>query len=123
MPKRARHGRKFWVQLVEKFEQGGAAEGHQEFADRQKVGCESFRRWLYRLRAERKGRRWRGSRRGLPGKTPAGKSWPVVEVQGLPVEDGRFEVELPGGCRLLLPAAFDEESLRRLLAALTEEVA
>ena len=107
--------------MVEEFEQGGADEGHQEFADRQKVGCESFRRWLYRLRAERKGRPWRGSGGGRTGKTVARASWPLVEVQGLPVEDRRLEVELPGGCRLLVPASFDEESLGRLVAVLTEK--
>lgn len=109
--------------MVEEFEQGEAAEGHQEFADRRKVGCESFRRWLYRLRAERKGRRWRGSGGGRTGKTAARASWPLVEVQGVSVGDGRFEVELPGGCRLLVPGSFDEESLRRLLAVVREKVA
>ena len=108
--------------MVKEFEQDGAAEGHQEFADRQKVRCEAFRRWLYRLRAERKGRPWRSSRGGRTGKTPASAGWPLVEVQGLPVDDGRFEIELPGGCRLLVPASFDEETLRRLLAALSEKV-
>jgi hypothetical protein len=46
--------------------------------------------------------------------------WPLVEVQGLAVGSGRFEVELPGGRRLLVPAAFDAETLRRLLAILAE---
>jgi hypothetical protein len=123
MPKQVRHGREFWVQLVEEFERGGAAQGHEEFAERHKVRCDSFRRWLYRLRAERKGRQWRGSRGAGTRKTRASVGWPLVEVQGVAVGDGRFELELAGGRRLLVPTSFDEEALRRLLAVLSEKVA
>jgi hypothetical protein len=123
MPKQVRRGREFWVQLVEEFEQGGSAEGHQEFAERQKVRCDSFRRWLYRLRAERNGRRWRSSRGARTRKTGGSVGWPLVEVQGVAVGDSRFEIELAGGRRLLVPASFDEEALRRLLAVLSEKVA
>lgn len=121
MPKQTRRGRKFWVKLVKEFEQGGAAEGHQEFADRQKVQCDSFRRWLYRLRAEKRGRPWRSSGRGRRSKL-AGAGWPLVEVQGVPVSSSRFEVELSGGRRVLVPASFEVEALRRLLAVLAETV-
>ncbi|MGC9982849.1 MAG: hypothetical protein ABSF35_04360 [Polyangia bacterium] len=38
---------------------------------------------------------------------------PVVEVQGVQVACGRFEIELPGGRRLRVPAGFDAERLRR----------
>ena len=67
-PKVVRRGREFWAKLVNQFERGGAAELHQAFADRHGVECDTFRRWLYLLRAERRGRRWRalGGRRRRP---------------------------------------------------------
>lgn len=121
MPKRIRRGRKFWAPLVEEFEEAGTTEGHREFAARHKVLCGSFERWLYRLRAERKGHPWRGSR-SKRGRSVAPVPLPLVEVQGVQVADRRFEVELPGEWRLRVPAGFDAEALRRLLELLSEAV-
>ena len=116
MPKRIRLGRKFWAQLVEEFEEAGATEGHQEFTDRHKVRCDSFRRWLYRLRAEKQRRPLQGSRARRNGKVAAS----LVEVQGVQVADSRFEIELPSGRRLRVPVSFDEDALRRLLGLFAE---
>jgi hypothetical protein len=46
--------------------------------------------------------------------------WPLVEVQGVPIGDSRFEIELPGERRLRVPAGFDTEALGRLLKVLSE---
>jgi hypothetical protein len=46
----------------------------------------------------------------------------LVEVQGVPISDSRFEIELPGERRLRVPAAFDAEALGRLLKVLSEVV-
>jgi hypothetical protein len=119
MPKQIRRSRRFWTPLVEEFEEAGGAEGHRDFAARHNVECGSFQRWLYRLRAERRGGpvRNRGARRsGTVKATP----WPLVEVQGVPMGDSRFEIEFSNERRLRVPAGFDTEALRRLLRLLSE---
>ena len=121
MARRIRHGREFWTELVETYEGSEEQEGHQDFADRHGVGCASFRRWLYRLRDERRGELLRPPPRG--GKQRAdGDGWPVVEVQGISAVEPRLEVELANGRRVLVPASFDVEALRRLLVVVAEPV-
>jgi hypothetical protein len=122
MTKRIRHNRHFWVQLIAAYEDAGRNGTHRDFAERHGVGCGLFRRWLYRLRDERRGeatpsRRELGQRPAVPG------GWPLVEVQGVAVGDGRLEVELGNGRRVIVPASFDAEALRRLLAVVAEPVA
>ncbi len=123
MRKDVRRGREFWAELVAEFERGGATELHQEFADGHGVACDTFRRWLYKLRAEKRGRRWRSSS-GTRRKAPRPISLPLVEVQA-PHRDAsdRFEIDLPDGRRLLVPAGFDADALRRLLAIFDEKPA
>jgi len=120
MPKVVRRGREFWAELVEEFEGGDAVERHQEFADRSGVRCDTFRRWLYLLRAEKRGQRWRSARASKRAAPPA-VSWPLVEVQPGPAADGHFEIDLPHGRRLRVPATFDAEAVRRLLAIFDEK--
>ncbi len=110
-----RHGRKFWTKLVEQFEAEGGRERHRKFADRQGIQCDTFRRWLYLLRSERRGRRWRSSKAVAPA---AALALPLVEVQSVRLADVRFEIELRDGVRVRVPALFDAEALRRLLAVL-----
>lgn len=118
-PKVIRRGRKFWAKLVEEFELGGAAELHQEFADRNGVACDTFRRWLYLLRAEKRGRRW-GTSRGARRKPTPPMALSLIEVGSGPMADGRFEIDLPRGRRLRVPASFEADVLRRLLAIFDE---
>ena len=83
--------------------------------------CNSFETWLYRLRAEKEARPQR--RAGAKhSDTVKAALWPLVEVQGVPIGDSRFEIELPGERRLRVPAGFDTEALRRLLKLLSEAV-
>ncbi len=115
---RKRRGREFWTELVDEYEAAGAGERHQEFADRHDVECDTFRRWLYLFRAERRGRPWQ------PGKGSAQApaiALPLVEVQPVSAADARFEVELADGVRIHVPMMFEAESLRRLLAALADK--
>src|SRR5882762_9113134 len=108
MPKKIiRRGRDFWTGLVEEFEVAGAVERHEEFAARHGVLCDTFRRWLYLLRSEKRGRRWQKRRKA---DRPAARiSWPLVEVQAAPAADARFEIDLGSGRRLRVPVAFDAE--------------
>jgi hypothetical protein len=47
---------------------------------------------------------------------------PLVEVMSAPAgADLRFEIELAGGRRLRVPATFDGDALRRLLAILEDD--
>jgi hypothetical protein len=121
MPKEICRGRDFWAPLVKEFEGAGAAERHKQFAARHNVRCSSFETWLYRLRAEKEARAQRRANAKHSGMVK-GTPWPLVEVQGVPIGDSRFEVELPGGGRLHVPAGFDTEALRRLLKLLSEAV-
>lgn len=110
-----RHGRRFWTELVAKFEDAGAVEKHEEFAARHGIRCDTFRRWLYLLRAEKRGRRWRPrGRRGTADAPPI--AMPLVEVAATQMVDDRFEIDLGDGRRLRVPATFEVEALRRLLA-------
>ena len=120
MARRNRHGREFWMNLVDAYERSEEPEGHQDYADRHGVGCASFRRWLYRLREEGHGRVPRSAPRG--GKRKSAGAWPLVEVHGIPAVEPRIEVELANGRRVLVPATFDVEAFRRLLAVVAEPV-
>ncbi len=122
MPKFVRRGREFWSGLVEEFDREGAAEGHEEFATRHGVRCDTFRRWLYLLRAEKSGRVWQRRRRKAPRQV-ARNPWPLVEVEAAPAADTRFEIDLAQGRRLRVPVAFDGDALRRLLAIFDERPA
>jgi hypothetical protein len=46
--------------------------------------------------------------------------FPLIEMRGSVGRDDRFELELAGGRRLRVPATFEAEALRRLLAVLEE---
>lgn len=118
MEKHIRRGRDFWAKVVAEFEGGGAVERHKAFADRHGVRCDSFQRWLYRFRRER-----RSSPRNTAGvdKRARAMPWPLIEVQSGRVTDGRFEIESPGGWCVRVPPSFEAEGLRRLLAILDEE--
>jgi hypothetical protein len=110
---RTRRGREFWKTLVNEFDGAGTKEAHQAFADRHGVRCDTFRRWLYLLRSEKRGRRWRARKPSPPKRSI---SWPLVEVQAMHVADERIELELREGTRVRIPATFDVEALRRVLA-------
>ncbi|HEV3191521.1 MAG TPA: hypothetical protein VGY54_13525 [Polyangiaceae bacterium] len=117
MQKHIRRGREFWAKVVAEFEDGGAVERHKAFAARHGVRCDSFQQWLYRFRREgpslaRDAPRADKGARAMP--------WPLVEVQSGRVSAGGFEIESPGGWRVRVPASFESEGLRRLLAIFDE---
>ncbi len=116
---RIRRGREFWTALVKEFEGDGAREGHQEFADRHGVRCDTFRRWLYLLRAETRGHRWRAAKRSRKATAIA---LPLIEVHPAQAADGRFEIELRGDILVRVPAMFDVDALRRLLGIFDDKL-
>ncbi len=120
MEKHIRRGRDFWAKVVAEFEGGGAVERHKAFADRHGVRCDSFQRWLYRLRHEGLSAGHKPRRVDKRARTARALPWPLVEVQSGRVTDGGFEIESPGGWRVRVPPSFEAEGLRRLLAIFDE---
>ena len=119
MPKFCRRDRRFWTQLIAKFEDTGGVEKHRDFAARHEVECGAFRHWLYLLRAGAGGRRGSTRRRQGPARMPA-IAMPLVEVTTARLDDDRFELDLGDGRRLRVPTTFEAEVLRELLAILDE---
>jgi len=116
MQKHIRRGREFWAKVVAEFEREGAGEPHATFAERHGVLVGSFQRWLYRFRGERLSIRGKARRNDRRARTARALPWPLVEVQSGRVTHGRFEIELPGGWHVHVPASFEADGLRRLLA-------
>jgi len=121
MEKHIRRGRDFWAKVVAEFEGGGAVERHKAFADRHGVRCDSFQRWLYRVRREQRSPPRNAARVDKRARTARALPWPLVEVQSGRVTDGRFEIESPGGWRVRVPPSFEAEGLRRLLEIFDKE--
>lgn len=78
-----------------------------EFAASDGVSVHTLRHWAWKLGRERETR--------ALSRVP-----PMIEVRARPVADDRFEIEV-GGRRVRVPATFDSEALRRLLAVVAEE--
>lgn len=77
------------------------------FARRRGIAPGTLGWWRHRLRG-----------RGAPGDRPA-RFVEVVAVPSVPpIAPGRFELVLPGGAIVRVPASFDGAALRRVLAAL-----
>ncbi len=111
-----------WRRLVDEWRESELTQ--EAFCRERGVAVASFRWWKWKL--------------GLPGRPPAGvcarreglePSLPafvpvrIVEPAARPAGApgaGAFELELPGGWRLRVPAHFEAESLARLLAVVEE---
>jgi len=76
------------------------------FARRRGIAPGTLAWWRHRLRG-----------RGGPGDRPA-RFVEVVAAPSAPTAPGRFEIVLPGGAIVRVPACFDGGALRRLVAAL-----
>ena len=108
-----------WRRLVDEWRESGVTQ--EAFCDGRGVAVASFRWWKWKLglpgrsRAESR-REEERPERPLPAFVPVR----IVEAAGQRGADGAgadaFELELPGGWRLRVPAGFEAESLARLLA-------
>ncbi len=98
--------RETWRRRVERWARSGQTA--EEFAAAGGFHPATLRQWKYKLRRE-----------AVTGH--ATTDLPLVGVLGgATTADARFEIELRRGRRLRVPAAFDGEALRRLLAILDE---
>jgi transposase len=111
-----RANRDEWRRRVARWAKSGKSA--EEFAAAGGFHPATLRHWKYRLRRdEEEGGAARDRRRSARARG----DWPLVEVLGAPAMDLRFEVELRGGRRVRVPAQFDVDALRHLLAVLEEE--
>lgn len=101
----------YWRQLVGDWEASGLSQA--EFCRRRKLSAVTFAWWKRRLRSGGSaGPRLMGGRTSSPSTGRAA----FVELT-LPTRGGGYELALPGGLCLHLPADFDPERIARLVRA------
>ncbi len=111
-----------WRRLVGEWRESGLTQ--EAFCRERGVAVASFRWWKWKLglpgrpAAEGRARRER-LERPLPAFVPVRIVEPAARPAGAPGR-GHFELELPGGWVLRVPADFEAESLARLLAVIEE---
>ena len=121
-----RVGREEWAKRVERWRDSGLT--CPEFAAELGVNPRTLTYWKWVFEREARGEKrvWSPKRnkavREQPVASGASPSAPsvssgLVEVHAVP-RDGRFELDLGAGRRLLVPASFDAAELRRLLEVL-----
>jgi hypothetical protein len=104
-------------QLLGEHEASG--ESLAAFARSRGIGVERLRWWQRRFGGTTRRRASDRPVRLLPVRVRATKA--STSLRGAAVTaDASFEVTLPGGRSVRVPAGFEAESLRRLLAVLTE---
>ena len=118
----ARESREIWVDRVERWRTSGQTA--KTFAEANGINVWTLRGWRERLTREGDqsgSRRSVASSRGRAQAALAEETLPFVEVIASSVmESGgdRFEIALRENRRLYVPARFDADALRRLLAVL-----
>jgi hypothetical protein len=97
--------RERWRELVEQWRVSG--QPAREFAAHRGIKASTLAHWKWRL--------------GREGSSGALAAFPaMIEVRARPSHDERFEIELGASRRLRVPASFDADALRRLIAVLEE---
>lgn len=105
-----RTSRDEWRKRVERWKDSGLTA--EQYASELGINAKTLQFWKYKLaKPEPSARRARRS----PSVEAA---LPLVEVRPALNEGGAFELELSGGKRLRIPAAFEVGPLERLLAVL-----
>jgi hypothetical protein len=114
-----RTSRREWSRRVGRWRRSGKTS--KEFAAETGVNARTLLWWSSKLRGERAtAKAERMAPADVRGKAVRGITEPaIVELAGAGVLGGeRFELELSGGRRLMIPAGFDADALSRLLAVL-----
>ena len=108
----ARASREIWIKRIERWRESGL--GAKEFAEQVGVEVDRLRHWKWRLATEDRAT----NAASAASTTPA--PFPFVEVTPTPAEnreDTIIEVVAPSGFCIRVPARFDADTLRRVLAA------
>jgi hypothetical protein len=119
----ARESREVWAKRVERWRESGLSS--EQFAAETGINAGNLRAWTYRLKAEQR----RSEEKRSPVETqaltwvevsaPAGSAATKSESLRAPVPSAateKLELVLASGMRVRVPASFDAEALRRLLA-------
>jgi transposase-like protein len=110
---RKRETRDEWQKRVERWKDSGLTA--EEFAAETGINAGTLRFWQYKLK---KGSQWETPRRRTAPVAPNASS--IIELRPCATseQDRRFEIELRAGRRVHVPASFDPDALRSLLAVL-----
>lgn len=116
-----RERRGVWEKRVERWQDSGLTA--KEYAAEIGVNYQTLQHWKYRLRHDAAPEGAPASARSGPPTSTRTAATPVNFIElAAPVVAQReavpFELELRGGLRVLVPAAFDDAALCRLLAVL-----
>jgi hypothetical protein len=109
----ARESREIWAKRVERWRAGGLTA--DEFASEVGVNGNTLKHWSWLLDREKRGTGREPARSAPPGNVP------FVEV-ATPVTPGSpcvepIELVVRDGIRIRVPAGFDADALRRVIAA------
>jgi hypothetical protein len=110
-----------WAGLVRRWRRSG--QTGREFAESAGVNAGTLAYWAWRLKREKRGTHGRKVKRRARRSRAAVQDTSFVELivdRQDREEDARFVLELGDGRRLRIPAAFDADALKRLLAAVRE---
>lgn len=103
-----RASRDEWAKRVERWGDSGLSA--EQFAAELGINASTLKFWKYKLGLPAGEKQPRQAKR---------KTLPLVELRtAAVVQDSSFNVELRGGRRVQVPAGFDADALKRLLAAL-----
>ena len=105
-----RTSREEWRKRVERWKDSGLTA--EQYASELGINAKTLQFWKYKL-AKPAASAQRARRRPRV-EAPL----PLIEVQPASADGSAFELELSGGKRLRIPAAFEVEALERLLAVL-----
>jgi len=108
-----RANRDEWQKRIERWSDSGLSA--EQFAAETGINAGTLQFWKYKLRKQRGD----ASPRRAPRNVPAPIVSSLVEVRPVNVAaDSRFEIELNNGRRLRLPATFDPDAVKTLVAVL-----
>jgi hypothetical protein len=105
-----RASREVWIKRIERWRDSGL--GAKEFAEQVGVEVDRLRHWKWQLAKENR------ATNAASAESPP-SSFPFVEVTPTPAEDREdaiIEVVAPSGFCIRVPARFDTDTLRRVLA-------
>jgi hypothetical protein len=107
----ARASREIWIKRIERWHESGL--GPKEFAEHIGVEVDRLRHWKWRMASDDKATNAASAKSTTPAPLP------FVEVKPTPAldrEDPIIEVVAPSGFCIRVPARFDADTLRRVLA-------
>jgi hypothetical protein len=106
-----RASREVWIKRIERWRDSGL--GAKEFAEQVGVDVDRLRHWKWQLGKENR------ATNAASADSTRSAPFPFVEVTPTPVEDRQdaiIEVVAPSGFCVRVPARFDVDTLRRVLA-------